>query len=516
MSMPCDCSWRTVPSTRRWRSPCTSASGGSISVSPVSASVTRPTSSWRAWLSLDSPRRSAIDSRQASTVSNSPKLSATNSSVSSGTTSSCTAPTVTTKSAGSSVPFGRRRERQHVTGGGADELLVEVVGDPALADLVGPVLGVQPGDLLAVAGGDEVERDAVAAGGRALDVGELAVAAQLGLDGLVDLLVGRRRRRQLDAQAVVAGHGDLGAHLAGGVEPDGPVLLAGGDLHLRRGDEVDVVLADGLGQVLGDRVAQRLLAGRGDADAGLEHPARRLAGAEPGQPDLAGDLAERRVDVLVELGLVDVHRQLDLVALQGLQRALHRPPRVSGGCHGTRVLRRAADGPGGPRRRVVLHRHRADRTLATRKRVKISPRASVRPSTPGCARPAPGRRRVRARRHRADGSLPSTPPRSCRSQPVFSANDNGSIAIFGNNLMVCPASVADCAGARARHDDEEQQRLHDGAPRRRRRGVPDVLLLGRRPRPARPTPRSLWAGLYWGARLAPGPAARPPTGNGRR
>ena len=60
----------------------------------------------------------------------------------------------------------------------------------------------------------------VAAGGRAVDVGELAVAAQLGLDGLVDLGVGGRRRRQLDAQAVVAGDGDLGTHLAGGVEPD--------------------------------------------------------------------------------------------------------------------------------------------------------------------------------------------------------------------------------------------------------------------------------------------------------
>ena len=53
MLMPCDCSWRTVPSTRRCRSLCTSGSGGSMSVSPVSASVTRPTSSWRAWLSFD-------------------------------------------------------------------------------------------------------------------------------------------------------------------------------------------------------------------------------------------------------------------------------------------------------------------------------------------------------------------------------------------------------------------------------------------------------------------------------
>ena len=88
------------------------------------------------------------------------------------------------------------------------------------------------------------------------------------------------------------------------------------------------MLADGAGQVRRDRVAQGLLPGRGDADAGLEHPPRRLAGAEPGQPHLAGDLAERLVDVAVELGLVDVDGELDLVPLQGLQRTLHRPFRL--------------------------------------------------------------------------------------------------------------------------------------------------------------------------------------------
>ena len=226
MSMPCDCSWRTVPSTRRCRSLCTSASGGSISVSPVSASVTRPTSSWRAWLSLASPRRSPIDARHASTVSNSPKFSATHSSVELGQHELLHGADGDDEVGRLLGALRRRGERQLVAGGGADELLVEVVGDPALADLVGPVLGVQAGDLLAVAGRGEVERDVVAAGGRAVDVGELAVAAELGLHGLVDLGVGGRGRRQLDAQPVVAGHGDLGTHLAGGVEPDRAVLLA--------------------------------------------------------------------------------------------------------------------------------------------------------------------------------------------------------------------------------------------------------------------------------------------------
>ena len=48
-------------------------------------------------------------------------------------TSSWTFLTVTVKSAGSSVPAGRGGEVELVAGGGADELLVEVVGDPAPA-----------------------------------------------------------------------------------------------------------------------------------------------------------------------------------------------------------------------------------------------------------------------------------------------------------------------------------------------------------------------------------------------
>ena len=80
------------------------------------------------------------------------------------------------------------------------------------------------------------------------------------------------------------------------------------------------MLAHGLGEVLRDRVAQRLLAGRADADAGLEHPAWRLAVAEAGQLDLAGDRLERPIDVAIELGLVDLDVQLDLVPLEGFDR----------------------------------------------------------------------------------------------------------------------------------------------------------------------------------------------------
>ena len=154
------------------------------------------------------------------------------------------------------------------------------------------------------------------------------MAPQLGVDGLVDVLVGHRDARQLHPQPRVAGHDHLGPHLDRGVEDHRPVLLAGGDVDLGRGDDVDVVRLDGVGQVAGDGVLQGLLAGRGQPDARLQDAARRLAGAEAGQADLAGDLAERIFDVPVELGLVHLDRQLDLVPLEGLDRALHRAASV--------------------------------------------------------------------------------------------------------------------------------------------------------------------------------------------
>ena len=92
---------------------------------------------------------------------------------------------------------------------------------------------------------------------------------------------------------------------------------------LGRGDQIDVVLADRLAEVPRDRVAQGLLAGRADADAGLEHPPWRLAVAEAGHLDLAGDLLERQIDVTIELGLVDLDVQLDFVPLEGFNRRLH-------------------------------------------------------------------------------------------------------------------------------------------------------------------------------------------------
>ena len=82
--------------------------------------------------------------------------------------------------------------------------------------------------------------------------------------------------------------------------------------------------------VVGQRVLEGLTAGGVGAEAGLEQLAGRLAGPEPGDADLTGDALERGVDLLLELGLVDLDGELHLVALEGLDRGLHEATDCTG------------------------------------------------------------------------------------------------------------------------------------------------------------------------------------------
>ena len=80
--------------------------------------------------------------------------------------------------------------------------------------------------------------------------------------------------------------------------------------------DVDVLGDHRLGVVLGERVAQRLVAGDLGAETGLEEPAGRLAGTEARHLDLVGQLAERGVDRPLEIGGGDRDVEADLVALE--------------------------------------------------------------------------------------------------------------------------------------------------------------------------------------------------------
>ena len=80
---------------------------------------------------------------------------------------------------------------------------------------------------------------------------------------------------------------------------------------------------DRVGVVVGQRVLQRLAPRGLGAEAGFEQPAGRLARPEAGNPHLAGQLAEGRVERTLEL--VGRHRyvELDLVLLERFDRGLH-------------------------------------------------------------------------------------------------------------------------------------------------------------------------------------------------
>ena len=90
-----------------------------------------------------------------------------------------------------------------------------------------------------------------------------------------------------------------------------------------RVDDVDVVLDDGPGVVVGQRRPQSLGPARLRSQLGLQQAARGPARAETGNPHLAGDALEGRLDLGLELGLVQLDGQLDAVVGERLDAAAH-------------------------------------------------------------------------------------------------------------------------------------------------------------------------------------------------
>ncbi len=131
-------------------------------------------------------------------------------------------------------------------------------------------------------------------------------------------------------QALVADQLDLGPDLDDGVEGQRTVVFARGHIDLGRGDRIDLGLTEGGGVVIGQGLTKGLLTNPAATHTGLEQLAGRLARPEAGNPDFTRDFAEGGVDRLIELEFLDLDRQLHLVALEGLDRGLHREGELTG------------------------------------------------------------------------------------------------------------------------------------------------------------------------------------------
>ncbi len=215
-------------------------------------------------------------------------------------------------------------EREFGAGHRTGQLFVERGAHPVLADLVRPVVDGQADDRLAVTRSDQIDGHEVSDGRRAIDVDQCSEATALGRDDLVDVGIGHFDHVDLDAQSGVSGHRHRRANLARRRERDRTGFLSPGDLDLGGGDDVDVVLANGLGEIARNAVVQCLTPRRLEADTGFENATRGLALPESGKAHLACDLGESGIDVTVEVGFVDLDRQSDLVVVEGFTCRFHR------------------------------------------------------------------------------------------------------------------------------------------------------------------------------------------------
>ena len=215
-------------------------------------------------------------------------------------------------------------ERRVAAGGEADQGLVEAVDHAAAADLVGHAGDLAALDGLAVLGGDQVDGDEVAVGGRALDRDEGAEALTQRLDLLVDVGVADLDVVDARLEAVVGGQLEVGLDVDLGGELEGLVVLELRHLDLRLGQRLEVVLLQRSHVLLRDDGVDRLVEDRTAADLAVDDRRRDLAAAEAGDVDLLRDLLVRRVEARLELLEGHLDGQLGPGGAQGLDGALHK------------------------------------------------------------------------------------------------------------------------------------------------------------------------------------------------
>ena len=178
----------------------------------------------------------------------------------------------------------------------ADDGLVDLGQHGSLADRKGVAalaVGLEP-----LGGEGVVDDDHIAGGGRALHAAELRVLLAHLLEGVVDVLVGDRRGRVLDVEAVVLAERDGGLDLHHRLEAERRRLPRAARPQVGLVDGLELGLADRLAidvgdQVLGDLAADVI------GEVQLDQRARHVPLAEAGQARLLLDAAVGALPLLV-------------------------------------------------------------------------------------------------------------------------------------------------------------------------------------------------------------------------
>ena len=204
---------------------------------------------------------------------------------------------------------------------------------PPRPTLVGHAADLGALDGLAVLGGDEVDHDEVAVGGRHARRRRGCRSARAAPATCSSTSSSETSMSSTSAvEAVVVGQRDLGPDVDLGGELEGLVVLELGDLDLRLRQRLEVVVLQRLDVLLRQRLVDRLVEDGAAADLAVDDRRRHLALAEAGDVDLLGDRLVRRVEARLELLEGHLDGQLGPGRAQGLDGALHGFLLVCVGC----------------------------------------------------------------------------------------------------------------------------------------------------------------------------------------
>ena len=220
--------------------------------------------------------------------------------------------------------------------GQADERVVKALDQLTGSDLVRQALGLGLGDVLAVGGRREIDRDEIAGLGRPVHTLEGAEAGPQRLQFGVDVGVGDLDGVDGDRQFAQIGQVDVGANVDLGGEHQLVAVLDLGDLDVGFTQRSQFGGGDRLAVAAGQHVVDHLLQHRATAEPGLQQLGRRLARPEAGEANLLSERLVGTVEVRLQLGEGHLHIDANPGGAQLLDGALHCAPcgRLSQGASG--------------------------------------------------------------------------------------------------------------------------------------------------------------------------------------